>query len=306
MTGIDVRMDAWQRWRTWRAAMPAPVIVAPMSGVSTPELAAAACAAGFIGSFPAHNPGSPERLAAWLRIAAVRTAQLRRPDLTPAPLAVNLVMRRPGDVLAAEMDVIAAHQVPIVIASVGSPAPVVPAAHEAGAMVLADVATLRHARRALDAGADGLVLLSAGAGGQTGWMNGMAFVRAVRELYDGPIVLAGGISDGTALWSAEVLGCDMAYMGTPFIACDESGAEPDYQDALVAAEMDDVQLVTQRTGIDANLLGTMLDGPRAAHGFSAGHTVSAVRAVEPVATLVERTCAEYRAAQQRTRALIGA
>lgn len=285
--------------------MPAPVIVAPMTAVSTPELAAAVCAAGFVGSFPSHNAGGPAGLDRWLDRTAALVAQWRRPEVAPAPLAVNVVMRRRPEVLAAELEMIAAHGVPIVIASVGSPAPVLGPAHAAGAMVLADVATLHHARRAVDAGADGLVLLSAGAGGQTGWMNGLAFVRAVREFYEGPVVLAGGISDGTALWSAEVLGCDMGYMGTPFIASEESGADTSYREALVAAEMDDVHLVTQRSGIDANLLGTVPEGAVAPHGFSAGHTVSAVRSTGPAAALVERTCTEYRAARRLTLERLG-
>jgi nitronate monooxygenase len=107
---------------------------------------------------------------------------------------------------------------------------------------------LRHAEKAIATGADGLILLTAGAGGQTGWMNAFAFTRAVREMFAGPIVMAGGISDGRVLWTAEVLGCDLAYMGTKFIATHESMAEPEYKQMLVESSMDDVMLTRAFTG----------------------------------------------------------
>ena len=129
-----------------------------------------------------------------------------------------------------------------VITSVGSPEPVIEPLHKIGCLVLADMASLRHARKAVEAGADGLVLLSAGAGGQTGWVNGLAFVRAVRRFFDGPLVLAGGMADGQALWASRVLGCDLGYMGTKFIATSESLAAPAYKQMLLDAELDDVLL----------------------------------------------------------------
>ncbi len=113
---------------------------------------------------------------------------------------------------------------------------------------------MAHARKAIAAGADGLVLLSAGAGGQTGWLNGMAFVRALRQEYDGPLVLAGGISDGVALRAAQVLGCDLAYMGTRFIATRESLAPDAYRDMLVDASIDDVLLTRAFTGLPTSML----------------------------------------------------
>jgi nitronate monooxygenase len=203
--------------------------------------------------------------------------------------------------------------------------------HDIGCLVLADVASLRHAHKALEAGADGLVLLSAGAGGQTGWANGLAFVRAVRRFFDGPLVLAGGISDGQALWAARVLGCDLGYMGTPFIATDESLAAPAYKQMLLGAELDDVLLSSAFTGLPANMLrpsivaagldpdalptqlgaetaaamyGSGGDGPKRWQDiWSAGHTVSGVRERGPVAALVERTRAEYEAARTASAAL---
>src|ERR1700745_2077913 len=126
--------------------------------------------------------------------------------------------------------------------------------HDAGALVLADVASLRHAERALEAGADGLVLLTAGAGGQTGWLNSFAFVRAVGAFFEGPIVLAGGIADGKALRAAQVLGCDLAYMGTKFIATRESMADARYKQMLAESSADDILLTTAFTGLQTNML----------------------------------------------------
>lgn len=206
--------------------------------------------------------------------------------------------------------------------------------HDIGCLVFADVATLRHSEKAIAAGVDGLVLLTAGAGGQTGWLNPLAFVRAVREMYDGPIVLAGGISDGAALWAARVLGCDLAYMGTHFIATHESMAAPAYKQMLVNSSMDDVLLTQAFTGLDTNMLkpsiiaagldpvtlparvsaeeaaknfsrDALRPGPRRYKDiWSAGHSVSRVTSVKNAATLIDRTAEEYHAARERTRDLL--
>jgi nitronate monooxygenase len=188
--------------------------------------------------------------------------------------------------------------------------------HDAGCAVLADVATMRHVERALDIGVDGLVLLAAGAGGQTGWNNPFAFVRAVRDVFDGPIVLAGGISDGTALLSAEILGADLAYMGTKFIATHESAASAAYKQAVAQASIDDVETTLLRTGLPANLLRSWLESAgltaagatspeagfdfanllRARDEWSAGHSVHGVADIGSAAELLERTRLEYEAA----------
>ncbi|MDO9058363.1 MAG: nitronate monooxygenase, partial [Bradyrhizobium sp.] len=207
-------------------------------------------------------------------------------------------------------------------------APVLAALHDAGALVFADVASIRHAERAAASGADGLVLLTAGAGGQTGWLNPFAFVRAVRTFFDGPIVLAGGIGDGQALRAAEVLGCDLAYMGTKFIATAESMADVRYKAMLVASSADDILLTTAFTGLQTNMLRPSIAAagldpdnlpPRGAIDigkdidigarenrparwrdiWSAGHSTSGVAAVLSVDDLVAQTIAEYRAAAGR-------
>jgi nitronate monooxygenase len=196
--------------------------------------------------------------------------------------------------------------------------------------VLADVASIRHAERAIAAGADGLVLLTAGAGGQTGWLNPFAFVRAVRSFFNGPIVLAGGIADGHALHAAEVLGCDLAYMGTKFIATRESMADERYKAMLVDSSADDILLTTAFTGLQTNMLtpsilaagldpkdlpargaidigkdidiGARENRPQRWRDiWSAGHSTSGVTGVLPVDDLVVRTLQQYRQSAGLTR-----
>jgi nitronate monooxygenase len=240
-----------------------------------------------------------------------------------APVCPNLIVHRSNLRLKQDMAVLLRHKPEIVITSVGSPAPVLGALHDSGALVLADVASIRHAERAAQAGADGLVLLTAGAGGQTGWLNPFAFVRAVRAFFDGIIVLAGGISDGHALRAAEVLGCDLAYMGTRFIATRESMADDRYKQLLVESSADDVLLTTAFTGLQTNMLRPSIvaagldpdnlpargaidiakdidiaaretEPKRWRDIWSGGHSTSGVTDVPSVDELVVRTCSEYR------------
>ena len=201
-----------------------PLIAAPMLSVSGPDLAIAACKAGVIGSFPLANARTIEGVDAWLtqiKSDLARAAD-ENADRPTAPFCPNLIIKRAQ--MRDELQALVKHRVEMVITSVGSPAEAIKPLHDVGCIVFADVATLHHTERAIAAGVDGLILLTAGAGGQTGWLNPLAFVRSVRAMFDGPIVLAGGISDGHALWAAEVLGCDLAYMGTKFIATHESMA----------------------------------------------------------------------------------
>ena len=251
-----------------------PLIAAPMTGVSGPDLVIACCRAGIMGSFPSTN-ASPEELGHWL--SAIDEA--RDPDCDAA-YAVNLPLRLAGDRLESDLAAVCASGADAIIVSVGGPGAIVGPAHEVGTAVIAVVATLHHARRAIAAGCDGLVLLSAGAGGFTGWMNPFAFVRAVRAETDLPLVLAGGITDRTALEAALVLGCDAAYLGTPLIASTESLAGDGYRQAVVTAGIDDVDLRLMPNGLRSNGTG---DGDEF---FSMGHSAHRVSAVRPVADIV--------------------
>ena len=197
----------------FRDRLSLPLIAAPMFLVSGIDLVVAACRNGVIGAFPTVNCRSPEQVDGWL--GDIEGQLQHHSDMhgkPAAPVCPNLIVHRSNARLEADLRVVLKHKPEIVITSVGSPAPVLAPLHDAGALVLADVASIRHAERAIAAGADGLVLLTAGAGGQTGWLNPFVFVRAVRRFFAGPIVLAGGISDGHALRAAEALGCDLAYM----------------------------------------------------------------------------------------------
>ena len=313
----------------FRDRLKLPLIAAPMFLVSGIDLVVAACRNGVIGAFPTVNCRSPDELERWLIAIEDGLNRLRdEGGAAPAPFCPNLIVHRSNARLEHDLAVLLRHRPEIVITSVGSPAQVVAPLHDAGVLVLADVASIRHAERAVAAGADGLVLLTAGAGGQTGWLNPFAFVRAVRRLFDGPIVLAGGISDGHALRAAEVLGCDLAYMGTKFIATRESMADPRYKTMLVEAGADDILLTTAFTGLATNMLrpsilaagldpdhlpergridiGKDIDiGAREARPsrwrdiWSAGHSTSGVVDVPAVEQLVTRTLEEYRAALTR-------
>jgi len=311
-----------------------PLIAAPMLRISGVDLTAAACIEGVIGSFPTVNAREPEQLDLWMTEIAERCARAERPT---APVCPNVLMRTDPAKLDADVEVLVKHKVEMVLASVGSPEKYVRKLHDVGCFVLADVGSMRHAERALESGVDGLVLLSAGAGGQTGWANGMSFVRAVRKMYDGPLVLAGGISDGHALLSAQVLGCDLGLMGTRFIATQEAMADPRYKAMLIDSGIDDIQLTRGISGIDANFLrpsiiacgldpeivsqpvskeksrelfsayaGQMRGPKRWVDLWSAGHTVSAVERVCSVAELVDEIAQEYDAACAVGRKVVGA
>ena len=278
----------------------------------------AACRNGVIGAFPTANARSSAQLDQWL--SEIHQRLFAAPE-EAAPCCPNLIMRSPR--LAEDLACLLAHRVELVITSVGSPAPVISALHGIGCLVLADVATLEHARKAIAAGADGLVLLSAGAGGQTGWLNPFAFVRALRAEYDGPLVLAGGISDGVALRAAGVLGADLAYMGTRFVASHESMAADAYKQMLVDSSADDVLLTKaftglatsmllpsiRRAGLDPDRLDELVtpktaaqmfggaaqnDGPkRWSDIWSAGHSVSGVHSLQSVDALVAEVEHQY-------------
>jgi nitronate monooxygenase len=198
-----------------------PLIAAPMFRVSGVNLVVAACRNGVIGAFPTANCRTAEELDSWL--SAIRSVQ------TVAPWCANLIVHRSNPRMKDDLAVLLRHAPEIVITSVGSPSEVVGPLHDVGALVFSDVASIRHAERAIQAGADGLILLTAGAGGQTGWLNPFAFVRAVRRFYDGPLVLAGGIGDGQALAAALTLGCDPGVYGHALYRHDREHGRPRLQ-----------------------------------------------------------------------------
>ena len=303
-----------------RSRLKLPLIAAPMFLVSGPALVTAACRAGVIGSFPTANCRTVAELDRWL--AEIRDGI----DAGSAPFCPNLIVHRSNTRVPDDLAAVLRAKAEVVITSVGSPEPVMRPLKDAGCLVLADVASVRHAEKAVAAGVDGLVLLTAGAGGQTGWVNPFAFVRAVRKFFDGIVVMAGGMSDGHAVRAAEVLGCDLAYMGTKFIATRESMAKDAYKEMLVRSRLDDVLLTRAFTGLETNMLRPSIeaagldpanlpargsidvakdinaaerdkpDAKRWKDIWSAGHSVAGVADVPSVAELIDRTAREYRAA----------
>lgn len=297
-----------------------PVIAAPMFLVSSVELVAAACRSGVIGAVPAANARTTEAFDQWLQALTQQLQQPQQPAArAPAPWAVNLVLHRSNKRLAADAELCVKYQAPIVITALGSPKAVVEQVHGYGGLVFADVNTPEMAAKAADAGVDGLVLVSAGAGGHTGQMAAPAFVAAVREFFDGIVVLAGAMSNGAAVRAAQILGADLVHMGTRFIATEESMAVQDYKRMLVDASFKDIVCTAAITGAPANKLRPSLvragldpdnlkpRGPMDLSNaeedikawkdlWSAGHGVGQVKAIEPVRAVVERLQAEYAAA----------
>ncbi|WP_349509719.1 nitronate monooxygenase [Bradyrhizobium sp. Tv2a-2] len=298
-----------------------PLIVAPMLHVSGVELVTSVCRSGVIGAFPTANARSVEELDGWLTRIEHDLANQERPA---APHCPNLIIRQPR--YKDDLACLVRHKVEIVTTSVGSPATAIEPLHEIGCLVFADIASLHHAEKAIQAGADGLILLAAGAGGHTGWVNPFAFVRAVRGMFDGPVVLAGGIADGVSLAAARLLGCELACMGTSFIATRESMASDAYRQMLVESTLDDVMLTRAFSGLDANMLRPSIvaagldpskldesvsearaklkfSGKSPGEGlrrwievWSAGHSVSGVRSIIGAADLVEKIARQYDAA----------
>lgn len=295
----------------WRLTL--PVIAAPMYRVSGVDLVAAACRAGVIGAFPTLNAGDDAGLDRFLKQLAISVGE------TTAPWCPNLVMRDPRT--PGHLAVLAKRPPEMVITSVGPPDLAISALRDKGTLIFADVATLRHAERAIEKGADGLILLTAGAGGNSGWLNPFAFVREVRAMFDGPLVIAGGMIDGRAIRAAELLGCDLAYVGTRFIAARESMASNAYREMLVSSGMDDVITTRAFTGLDTNMLRPSIiaagldpdalsdqtldeESARKVYGaepgprrwrdiWSAGHSVSGIKNIATVAEIVERLSWEY-------------
>lgn len=307
-----------------KAQLRLPLIGAPMFIVSTPELVIAQCASGVLGAFPALNARPQAQLGDWLgRITAALDALRREhPERAIAPFAVNQIVHPSNPRLEQDIDTCAEHRVPLMITSLHAPDRVVEAAHAYGGLVFHDVTTVRHAKRALDAGVDGLILVCAGAGGHAGRLSPFALAGEVRRFYDGPIALAGAISHGEHLLAAQALGADFGYLGTRFIASLEANASVRYRQMLIEAGASEVIYTDLFTGIHGNYLAASIrdagldpsalpasNGEKLTLGdgglkvwrdvVGAGQGVGAIEAIEPVARIVGRIEREYRDARRR-------
>jgi nitronate monooxygenase len=288
-----------------------PVFQAPMFLQSGPEMVIAACRAGIVGSFPSVNARTSEDLDQWLRTitGAVNDDH--------APWAINLMMHRSNSRRMDDLALAERYRAPIVITALGSPREAVDRVHGYGGRVFADVIDLRFAAKAIEAGVDGLVLVAAGAGGHTGQQAAFAFVEEVRRHFNGLLVLGGGISSGRAVRAAQVLGADYAYLGTRFIASEESMADPAYKQMVVDSTGADIVCSDALTGVRANWLRASLlkagydpdnmpdpgqinvleaagDARRWRDVWSAGQGVGAIDDILPVAAIVDRLEGEYR------------
>jgi nitronate monooxygenase len=233
-----------------------PVIVAPMFLVSTPEMALAACKEGLVGSFPALNQLTAKGFEDWLveMNAGIEKLKTDNPGKTIGPYAVNLIVNKSNPRLEEDLALCVKHKVPIVITSLGAVKEVVDAVHSYGGIVLHDVTTAEHARKAAAAGVDGLIAVSAGAGGHAGTRNPVSLVAEIREFFDGILVLAGCLSTGKDVLSAQAMGADFAYMGTRFLSTAESGADPAYKKMICDATAGDIVYTSAVSGIPANFL----------------------------------------------------
>lgn len=306
--------DAREALAAIKARCSLPAIVAPMFLVSGPRLVIEACKAGVPAAFPTLNARPESVLEDWL--ATITTELAAHPGA--APWIPNLILHPSNPRLATDLDIVLRHEPEIVITALGKPGAVAERVHRYGGLVFSDVNSLRFARIAVENGADGLVLVCAGAGGHTGFLSPFAFVAAVREFFAGPLVIGGGLMSGSHLRAAEVLGADLGYMGTRFIATEESMASDVYRQMLVDADIEDVVLSDKFTGVPANYLAPSIaaagidlatfdrrasvsidqrDDAKAWRDiWSAGQGVGSVTQVEPVAALIARLRAEYDAA----------
>ncbi|MDA9109162.1 nitronate monooxygenase family protein [Woeseiaceae bacterium] len=233
-----------------------PLIGAPLFIVSGPDLVIEQCKAGIIGAFPALNARPKEILDEWLtRITEeLKDHQNTHPGTLVAPFAVNQIVHQSNNRLMHDMELCVKHKVPIVITSLRPPAQVVEAVHSYGGLVFHDVINIKHARKAIEQGVDGVIAVCAGAGGHAGTLSPFALVKEIREIYDGYIILSGSMSCGQDILAAQCIGADLAYFGTRFIATNEANAVDSYKEMIVASNADDIVYSSLFTGVHGSYL----------------------------------------------------
>ncbi|MEH6501013.1 MAG: nitronate monooxygenase family protein [Pseudoalteromonas distincta] len=242
--------------RVLQNSLKLPVICSPLFIISNPDLVIAQCKAGVVGSFPALNARPTEELEVWLQRITSELAeyQAANPEAVVAPFAVNQIVHSSNDRLQHDVEMCVKYKVPIIITSLRAPDDVVGPIHSYGGLVFHDVINVKHARKAIEAGVDGLILVCAGAGGHAGQLSPFALVSEIRAFYDGPIILSGAISKGEQILAAQAMGADLAYMGTRFIATKEANADAAYKQMLVDTSADDIVYSNLFTGVHGNYL----------------------------------------------------
>ena len=236
--------------------LPLPIIGSPLFIISNPKMVIAQCIAGVVGAMPALNARPAEQLEEWLieiteTLAAYNKAN---PDKPAAPFAINQIVHKSNDRLAHDMAMCVKYKVPIIITSLGAREDINAAAHSYGGVVLHDIINNKHARKAIEKGADGLIAVAAGAGGHAGVKSPFALIQEIRQWFDGPIALSGAISTGGAVLAAQAMGADFGYIGSAFIATTEARASDAYKQAIVDSNSDDIVYSNLFTGVHGNYL----------------------------------------------------
>ncbi|CAN7653111.1 nitronate monooxygenase family protein [Pseudoduganella sp. LjRoot289] len=302
-----------------------PVIASPMFIASGPKLVAAQCKAGIVGSFPALNARPAELLDTWLTALQAELAEFQAayPGKRVGPIAVNQIVHQSNDRLAHDVEVCVKHRIPIIISSLRAPPKeMMDAIHSYGGIVLHDVVSIRHAQKALEAGVDGLILVASGAGGHAGTLSPFALVGEVRKFFQGPVALSGAIATGDAILAAQAMGADFAYIGSRWLATEESNVTDEYRDAIVGSAASDIVYTNLFTGVHGNYLKKSIqnagldpdalpesDKSKMSFGsgtakawrdiWGAGQGVGLMDDVPTVAEMVERLKTEYAAARTR-------
>ncbi len=304
--------------------LPFPVIGSPLFIISNPKLVIAQCIAGVVGSMPALNARPAEQLEAWLIeiTEALSSYNKANPAQPPAPFAINQIVHKSNDRLEHDMAMCVKYKVPIIITSLGAREDINAAAHSYGGVVLHDVINNKHAHKAIEKGADGLIAVAAGAGGHAGVKSPFALIQEIRQWFDGPLVLSGAISTGEAVLAAQAMGADFAYIGSAFIATEEARAAEAYKQAIVDSNSDDIVYSNLFTGIHGNYLAPSIrnagmdpdhlpesDPSKMDFGgdkskawkdiWGCGQGIGAVNKIQSTADYVAQLKREYHAARER-------
>ena len=291
-----------------------PAIAAPMFLTSGPDLVVETCLNGVVGTFPALNQRTTEGFVEWLE-----EIESRLEGKDAAPYGVNLIVHRSNPRLEADLEQIVKHRVPLVITSLGTNPDVIKAVHSYGGLVFHDVISRRHAEKAAEAGVDGIIAVSAGAGGHAGTISPFALVEEIHQVFDGTVILAGAINNGWQVAAARLMGADLAYLGTRFIATKEALVPEDYKTMLTETRAADIVYTPKVSGVNANFLKpslaaagldpdnmpahTELDMSNEAKAWktvwSAGHGVGSINDQPSATELCKRLIAEYRQATKQ-------
>jgi len=304
----------------FRGRLSIPAVAAPMFLVSNPDLVVECCRAGILGTFPALNRRSSEDYESWLVEITERLAKIERDTgRACAPFGVNLIVHKSNPRLQADLEISIKHKVPLIITSLGAVKELVGAVQGYGGLVFHDVINMRHARKAAEAGVDGLIAVCAGAGGHAGLLSPFALIPEIRRFYDKTILLSGVMSTGRHIAAARMLGADLAYLGTRFIATRESTAVPAFKDMIVQTTAADIVYTAAISGVHGNFLRPSIDAAGATdidlaattkqldlnhekrawkNVWSAGQGVGSIDDVPTTAELCARLIREYRDAMR--------